>query len=86
MIDFEELFMLLSGYFDEDLENDLIDEINELIDEDLWCQAFFNTFNRTLELCHELEEEEEEEMEVPKDVHMQLFESIRIEIYTREGP
>ncbi len=77
MIDFEELFMLLSYYFDHDLEEDLIDEIDELVEADLWSQAFFNTFCKTMELCHELEEEE---LEVPEEVHYRLFESIRLEI------
>lgn len=76
MIDFEELLRLLSDYFDEELEANICEEIDQLIHEDLWWQAFFNTFNKTMELCREMEEE----MEVPKDVHIQLFESLRIEI------
>jgi hypothetical protein len=79
MIDLEELFWLLSDYLDEELESDLCAEINQLINDDLDCLAFFNTFNKTLELCRELEELEEEEIEVPQEIHIKLYESLKIE-------
>lgn len=81
MIDFEELFRLLSDYFDEELEFDICAEIDRLISEDFISQVFFNTFNKTLELCQEMEAEE---MEVPEEIHIRLYEFLRIEISEEE--
>ena len=76
-MDFERLFELLSDYFDEQLESEICSEIDALICEDSCCKALFNTFNRTLDLCREMEAEE---IEVPGEVHITLYESLRIEI------
>lgn len=81
MIDFEKLWELLSDYFDEELEPDICAEIDELLSEDLCCKALFNTFNKTLELCREMEAEE---IEVPEEVHLRLYEFLRIEIRKKE--
>ena len=77
MIDFDELFDLLSDYIDQQLESDLCSEIEELMQEDFCCMNLFNTFNKTLELCHEMLEEE---IEVPEETHIKLYETLRIEI------
>ena len=77
MIDFDELFDLLSDYFDHDLESELCAEIDQMLNEDLWLQSFFHTFNKTLELCHELECEE---IEVPRETHIRLYEVLYIEM------
>ncbi len=77
MMDFERLFELLSDYFDEELESQICNEIRELISEDFCCKSLFNTFNKTLDLCREMEAEE---IEVPEGVHIRLYESLRIEI------
>ncbi len=77
MMDFDELWELLSDYFDEELESDICEEIDELINEDYCCSVLFNTFNKTLDLLREFEEEE---IEVPEDVHRELYEVLRIEI------
>lgn len=77
MIDFDELFQLLSDYFDEDLEAQLCAEIDQMFNEELWFHSFFNTFHRTIDLCYELESEE---IEVPQETHIQLFEVLRIEM------
>ena len=76
-MDFERLFELLSDYFDEELESEICNEIDELISEDPCCKTLFNTFSRTLDLCRETEAEE---IEVPEEVHITLYESLRIEI------
>ena len=76
-MDFDKLFELLSDYFDEELEYEICSEIDALICEDSCCKALFNTFNRTLDLCREMEAEE---IEVPGEVHITLYESLRIEI------
>ena len=77
MMDFERLFELLSDYLDRELESEICAEIDELIREDSCCKTLFNTFNKTLDLCREMETEE---VEVPEGVHIRLYESLRIEI------
>ena len=77
MIDFDRLWQLLSDYLDEELELDLCSEIDQLIKEDLMCHAFFNTFNKTIELCRKLESEE---IDIPQTIHLQLYHSLKIEI------
>ena len=76
-MDFERLFELLSDYFDEELEPEICSEIDELICEDSCCKTLFNTFNRTLDLCRKMEAEE---IEVPGEVHIRLYEYLRIEV------
>ena len=80
-MDLEELFELLSDYIDKELESDICSEIDELINEDLYCNSLFNTFNKTLDLCREFESEE---IEVPEEVHIKLYEYLRIEISKEE--
>lgn len=81
MMDYLMLCELLSNYFDDELERDICEEIDLLIEENFACQSLFNTFNKTLELCLEMEEEE---FEVPEEVHIRLFEFIRIETSKRK--
>lgn len=81
MIDFRRLCELLTDYFDEELESDICTEIDELVSEDFGCKVLFNTFNKTLELCKEMEEEE---IEVPEEVHIKLYEFLKIEIRKEE--
>lgn len=77
MMDFERLFELLSDYFDEELESEICNEVDELVSEDSCCRSLFNTFNKTLDLFREMEAEE---AEVPEEIHIRLYESLRIEI------
>jgi len=81
MIDFKKLCQLLTDYFDEELESDICAEIDELVSEDFGCKVLFNTFNKTLQLLREMEEEE---IEVPEEVHIRLYEFLRIEIRKEE--
>lgn len=80
MIDFRRLCELLTDYFDEELESDICAEIDELVSEDFGCKVLFNTFNKTLQLCEEMEEE----IEVPEEVHIRLYEFLKIEIRKEE--
>jgi hypothetical protein len=80
MIDFKRLCELLTDYFDEELESDICSEIDELVSEDFGCKVLFNTFNKTLQLCEEMEEE----IEVPEEVHIRLYEFLKIEIRKEE--
>lgn len=80
MIDFKKLCQLLTDYFEEELESDICAEIDELVSEDFGCKVLFNTFNKTLQLCKEMEEE----MEVPEEVHIRLYEFLKIEIRKEE--
>jgi len=80
MIDFKRLCELLTDYFDEELESDICSEIDELVSEDFGCKVLFNTFNKTLQLCEEMEEE----IEVPEEVHIRLYEFLKIEIRREE--
>ncbi len=80
MIDFNKLCQLLTDYFDEELESDICAEIDELVSEDFGCKVLFNTFNKTLQLCKEMEEE----IEVPEEVHIKLYEFLKIEIKKEE--
>ncbi|MDH5661903.1 MAG: hypothetical protein OEY92_02790 [Elusimicrobiota bacterium] len=80
MIDFKKLCQLLTDYFEEELESDICTEIDELVSEDFGCKVLFNTFNKTLQLCKEIEEE----MEVPEEVHIRLYEFLKIEIRREE--
>jgi len=81
MIDFKKLCQLLTDYFDEELESDISAEIDELVSEDFGCKVLFNTFNKTLQLCEEMEEEE---IEIPEEVHIRLYEFLKIEIREEE--
>lgn len=75
MIDFEKLISLLSEYIDEELERDICDEIDELMNEDICCRYMFNTLEKTVDLCHEIEI-----FDVPEEVHIELYRVIKIEI------
>jgi hypothetical protein len=75
-MDFKKLCKLLSAYFDEELESNICAEIDELVNEDFGCKVLFNTFNKTIELCKELQEE----IEVPEEVHIRLYEFLKIEM------
>ncbi|OIO73289.1 MAG: hypothetical protein AUJ85_08480 [Elusimicrobia bacterium CG1_02_37_114] len=75
MIDFDRLMSLLSGYIDEDLDRNICDEINELIEEDVCCRYMFNTLEKTIDLCHDIEM-----LDVPEEVHIELYRIIKIEI------
>ena len=53
--------------FERSMEKEF-EEMDKLIEQDTCCLALFNTMKKTIQLCHELEE-----MEVPQDIHTELF-------------
>jgi len=81
MIDFKKLCELLSEYFDEELESDICAEVDELVSEDFGSRVLFNTFSKTIELCKEIEAEE---IGVPEEIHIRLYEVLKIEIRKKE--
>ncbi len=74
-MDCEELFFILSDYFDQELEMELYDEMEEHIKTCCYCEFLFDTFSKTLELCSEMEQ-----LEVSPEVHLRIIQLIRIEI------
>lgn len=78
-MDFRELCNLLSDYFDHDLDSEICSEIEEFICADNECRTLFNTFQETIHLSQEIEE-----IEVPQEVHIKLYRSLRITIVTEE--
>lgn len=81
MMDFKDFCEFLSDYFDHELESDMCAEIDELVCDDCFCKAMFDTFDKTLDLCRQIEEEM---MEVPEDVHIHLCEILKIEIRKKQ--
>jgi N-glycosylase/DNA lyase len=75
MIDFEEFWSLLSDYFDEELDRDICEEIDEFMGEDIFCENLFNTFRRTVDMCREIEM-----IDVPEEVHRELYTFLKIQI------
>jgi len=76
-MDFEEFCNLLSEYFDEELGPRSCRDMEEMIASDSCCRTVFNTFNKTLKLCRQLQAEE---MEVPEEIRVNLYRYLRIEI------
>lgn len=74
-MNFDELLYIISDYFDRELESEICSEIEEFICIDAECRTLFNTFQETINLCHEIEE-----LEVPRDVHVKLCMSLHIKI------
>ncbi|MFH1351978.1 MAG: hypothetical protein ABIH68_00185 [bacterium] len=60
----------------EDFFNaDIFEEMDDMIRKDSCCSTLFNTLCKTIDLCHEIDE-----MEVPEDVHENLFRILDIKI------
>lgn len=75
----EDIYLLLSDYFDEELDSEICDGIEEHISTCRYCESLFDTFSKTLDLCKEIEL-----LEVPQEVHIRISRSIRIEIKKRK--
>ncbi len=71
----KDIFELLSDYLDEELESDLYTEIEEHLEECPHCIPFVNTYRRTVTLCQSIEI-----IEVPGEVHLKLWQTLRKEI------
>ncbi len=61
---------LLSDFIDDELDFDLSDEFERELEDDLCC-CFFNTFKKTVELCHQIEMQE-----VPEILHYRIIRTI----------
>ena len=70
-MDYEDFFELLSDFMDDDMDFDLFDEIEETLLEDEFCYHYFNTFRKTVEICHQIELQE-----VPEAVHYRIIQII----------
>jgi len=70
-MDYEKFFQLISDFLDDELDRDLEREFLENF-EDEFCRCYFNTYIKTIELCHEIEIEE-----IPLELHERLI--MRIE-------
>ena len=69
---------LLSDFIDDELDFDLSDEFERELEDDLCC-CFFNTFKKTVELCHQIEMQE-----VPEILHYRIIRTI--ETTTQKRP
>ena len=69
---------LLSDFIDDELDFDLSDEFEREL-EDEFCCCFFNTFKKTVELCHQIEMQE-----VPEILHYRIIRII--ETTTQKRP
>ncbi|MFH1784017.1 MAG: hypothetical protein ABH868_03875 [bacterium] len=81
MMDFKNFCQFLSDYMENELEADICRDMEELMGEDFCCRCMLKTFNKTLELCREMEQEM---IEVPEHVHIRLYEVLHIEIQENE--
>lgn len=77
---FDRFFKLVSDFIDQELDFELLDEFERDM-EDEFCRCFFNTFQKTVELCHELEMEE-----VPEELHISLMDAIQETTKVRFSP
>ena len=75
MIDFEQFWQMLSDYIDEELEKDIYEEFDDMICEVAECEHLFNTLQKTLHICHEMEM-----VEVPEEVHVELHRVLQVEM------
>ena len=71
MIEFDEFFELISDFMNRELEAQLMEEFNRSLEEEFF-REFFNTFRKTVELCHCMEC-----CEPPEEVHITLIRMIR---------
>ena len=61
---------LLSDFIDDELDFDLSDEFERELEDGICCY-FFNTFKKTVELCHQIEMQE-----VPRALHYRIIKTI----------
>ncbi len=81
MVDCKEIFELISDLLDEELEveKEFEHEILEHIMDCPHCSPFLKTYKKTINLCHMLEH-----IEVPQEIHISFWQSIRTEIYKKK--
>jgi hypothetical protein len=69
-MDYEKFFQLLSDFMDDDMEFDLLDDFERNL-KDEFCCHFFNTFRKTVELCHQIQMRQ-----VPRTLHYRIIQTI----------
>ena len=69
--EFERFFKMVSDFIDQDMDFDLFEEFDRELEDDFY-RSFFNTVQKTVELCHHFELED-----VPGEVHWSLMEAIQ---------
>ena len=75
MIEFERFFKLMNDFIDREMEMALVEEFERTLEEEFF-RDFYNTFRRTVELCHDLEREFEAAA-VPEELHLTLIQTIQ---------
>ena len=70
----ERFFRLMNDFIDREMEMDLVHEFERTLEEEFF-RDFYNTFRRTVELCHDLEREFESTA-VPEELHWTLIHTI----------
>ena len=78
MMDFEDIFDLISDYIDRELESDICCEIEKFIFSHEECRCFMESFSETVRLCNSIQD-----IEVPEDTHVRLYRSLKIKIKKR---
>ncbi|MEW6556565.1 MAG: Hsp20/alpha crystallin family protein [Elusimicrobiota bacterium] len=66
----EKFFQLLSDFIDDELDTDLLDDFERELEDD-FCRCYFNTFKKTVDLCHQIGLHE-----VPKNLHYNIIRTI----------
>ena len=66
----------LSEYFDEEFDWDIHSQIDRFLLDDPDIRAFFNNFNKTIELYEQMKLQE---FNVPEVIHIRLFQTLRVE-------
>ena len=83
MINEAQFLKLLADYFEKEFDLRVHSEVDRFLLEDPDIRAFFNTLNRTIELCREMKFEE---INVPDEIHTQLYIKLQKEITKKKKP
>jgi hypothetical protein len=76
-MEYKDFCDFLSAYLDRELDADICAEIDQMLEEDCYCQSLFDTFDKTIWLCQQIEQEM---IDVPEEVHIRLIQVIRTEV------
>ena len=73
MMDYDRFLLLVSDFLDNELDLASETEFLESFEDEI-CRCYFNTFRKTVELCHEIEVRE-----IPRELHRKLIVTIERE-------
>ena len=73
MMDYDKFLLLISDFLDNELDFASETEFLESFEDEI-CRCYFNTFRKTVELCHEIEIRE-----IPQELHRRLIITIERE-------